>query len=250
MKGLIPKTKLFWKRHGSLVLTCFGAAGVIATAVSAATATPKAVKLVEMEEEYKGSKLTAWEKIKTAAPAYIPTAMIGAATVGCIFGAHSMDKRSQAALVTLYSMVDRSYKQYKEKAAEILGEDADQKIMKAIANDRYTMEDHKPIMNGQARFMDFYSLQIFDSTLETVATAEKIVNEILRTRGYVFLNEYYAALGIPSIDDDYETGWSSTTLNEESVDWLEFVCEQSSTEDGESYYIISMSVPPVHNCYF
>lgn len=250
MKGLIPKTKLFWKRHGSFVLTCFGAAGVIATAVSAATATPKAVKLVEMEEEYKGDKLTTWEKVKTAGPAYIPAAMIGAATIGCIFGAHGMDRRSQAALVTLYSMADRSYKQYKEKVAETLGEDADHKIMMAIANDHYTLRDHEPITDGQVRFMDFHSLQIFDSTLETVANAEKIVNNLLRTRGYVFLNEYYGALGIPSIDDDYETGWSLATVNAEGVDWLEFICEQSNTENGENYYIIRMSIPPVHNCHF
>lgn len=250
MKGLIPKAKLFWKRNGATVLTCVGAAGVVATAVASAKATPKAMKLVEMEEELKGDKLTVWEKIKTAGPAYIPAAMIAATTIGCIFGAHGMNKRAQAALFSLYSMADRSYKQYKEKVAETLGEETDKKIMHAIANDHYTMDVRPEVITGQARFMDYYSLQIFDSTLETVQNAEKIVNNLLRTRGYVFLNEYYGALGIPSIEDDYEMGWSLATVNSEGFDWLEFQCEQSSTEDGEGYYLITMPVPPVHNCQF
>ena len=250
MKGLIPSAKLFWKKRGSTVLTCVGAVGVIGTAVMAAKATPKAIKLIEMEERAKGSKLTVWEKVKTVGPAYIPTAMVCATTIGCMFGAQGMNKRSQVALMSLYTVADRSYKEYKEKVSEMYGEEANHKIMKAIANDHYTMDNNPAPRNGQAKFMDFHSLQIFDSTLETIETAEKIINNLLRTRGYVFLNEYYSTLGLPCIDEDYENGWSLANLQSNNIDWLEFIVEESRTEDGEGYYIISMSAPPIHNCQF
>ena len=53
MQGLIPTSKTFFKKNGSTILTCFGAAGVIATAISAAKATPKALLLLEEAEKEK-----------------------------------------------------------------------------------------------------------------------------------------------------------------------------------------------------
>ena len=40
--GLVPKVERFLKKASPTILTCIGAAGVVATAVMAAKATPKA----------------------------------------------------------------------------------------------------------------------------------------------------------------------------------------------------------------
>ena len=86
--NLLSSSKLFLKRNSSTILTCIGAAGVIATSVLAVKATPKAMALLEQSEEEKGEKLTNMEKVQVAGPAYIPAAIVGASTIACIFGAN------------------------------------------------------------------------------------------------------------------------------------------------------------------
>lgn len=94
MNNLLSKSKLFLKKNTSTILTCVGAAGVIATTVMAVQATPKALTLIKEEETIKGGDLTKLEKVKVAGPTYIPAAVTGVATIACIFGANVLNLRS------------------------------------------------------------------------------------------------------------------------------------------------------------
>ena len=49
--------RLFAKRNVSIVLTCLGGVGVVATTVLAVKATPKALQLIEEEKQKKGEEL-------------------------------------------------------------------------------------------------------------------------------------------------------------------------------------------------
>lgn len=250
MKRLIEKLELFFKRNGSTILTVLGAVGVIGTAVSAVMATPKAMKHIEEKKKEKGEKLTKTEIIKVAAKDYIPAACIGFGTISCILGAHTLNKKQQAALSSLYALVDGSYKNYRNKVKEIFGESTDNNIVSVIAKDRYNNDELPKKEDGVERFMDFYSLQIVDSTIEEIESAEKFVKEVLKMRGYVFLNEYFTAMGMPCIDSDFETGWSMRLLEEHGYNSLEFTNEKIEMDDGENCYVITMNVDPTPNCLF
>ena len=123
--------------HISTLLTCIGAIGVIGTSVMSVKATPKAVKLLEESEKEKGEKLTKIEVVKTVAPAYIPAAILGISTIACIFGANILSKNNQAALASAYAILDRSYKEYRNKVNELYGEEAEDRVKNEIANDHY-----------------------------------------------------------------------------------------------------------------
>lgn len=84
------------------------------TAVMAVKATPKALRLIEEAEKEKGKKLTKTETVKVAWTPYIPTVLVGASTIACIFGANVLNKRRQAALMSAYALLDSSYKEYKQ----------------------------------------------------------------------------------------------------------------------------------------
>ena len=99
----------FIKRNASTILTGLGAAGVLATAIVTAKEAPKALSLLEAAKETKGEKLTKWEKVKIAGPAYIPAIITGAATAACIFGSNVISKRQQATLISAYVLLDNSY---------------------------------------------------------------------------------------------------------------------------------------------
>ena len=45
--NLICKSRKFFKKNGSTILTCMSVAGVVGTAVMAVKATPKAIELIE-----------------------------------------------------------------------------------------------------------------------------------------------------------------------------------------------------------
>ena len=57
----------------------------------------------------KQEELTKIEKVKIAGPVYIPSILIGAGTVACIFGANVLNKRHQAALVSAYTLAESSF---------------------------------------------------------------------------------------------------------------------------------------------
>ena len=127
------KVKQFIKRNGSTILTCVGAVGVVATAVVAVQATPKALQLLELAKEQKGEELTKVEVLKVAGPIYIPAVVIGVSTISCIFGANTLNKRKQAALTSAYALLNSSYKEYKKKVVDLYGEEVDSHIKQEIA---------------------------------------------------------------------------------------------------------------------
>lgn len=152
----------------STLLTWIGALGVIGTSVATAKATPKAIMLLEEAQIKKGEEnLTTLEKIKVAAPVYIPPILLGLSTIGCIFGANTLNKRSQASMASAYALLDNSYKEYQKKAKAVYGEDADARIKEAVVREQCEeSEDNLP--EGTLLFFDYNTGKYFNSTIDEV----------------------------------------------------------------------------------
>lgn len=236
--------KMFLKQNSSTILTCVGAVGVIATAVSAAKETPKALKLLEKAREEKGEELNNLDKVKAASPAYIPSAIIGVSTIACIFGANILNKRNQASLISAYALLDKAYKEYKKKVSEVYGEEADAKIKEAIAKDNY--EDTDISEDEEDLFFDFNSMQYFNSTDDKIKFAEEQANKVLKSKGYISLNEVCDLFGINRVGSGYDVGWSRA-----AVDYLNFDIEKTVMDnDGLEVSIISTSTEPSINYWY
>lgn len=159
----------FFKKHGSTILTCVGAAGVIATAIVTAKSTPKALRKIEEAECDKGEELTKLETVKAAAPIYIPAAVLGAATITSIFAADGMNKRSKAAIIGAYSLLYTSYNKYKDKVRELYGEDANDRVIQEVVRDDYDECELEESSNDEdVLFYDFVTQQYFSSTVNEV----------------------------------------------------------------------------------
>lgn len=93
--------RLFIKRNSATILSFVAVAGVVATAITSANATPKAVRALDTAKLNKGEEeLTKIEKVKTVLPVYLPTIITGTATVVCILGSNVLNQRTQASLST------------------------------------------------------------------------------------------------------------------------------------------------------
>ena len=242
MNKLLYSSKAFLKRNGSTILTCLGAAGTIATAVTAVKATPKALEAIKYAEEEKGEKLTKLEIINVAGPAYIPTALTATATVACIFGANVLNTRKQAALISAYTLLDNSYKEYRNKVKELYGEDADSNVKNELAKDKY---ENTQASDGKRLFYDEYSGRYFESTIEKVLQAEYDLNRMIAIDYGVFLNEFYELLGIDTVDYGDYMGWSVYELCDcQWHCWIEFSHRKVILDDGLECMIISIDTDP------
>lgn len=242
MNGLVKSTQLFVKRNASTILTVVGGAGVVTTTVLAIKATPKALVLLDNAHEQKGEDLTKLEKVKVAAPVYIPTIVTGVTTLACIFGANMLNKRQQAALMSAYALLDNSYKEYKKKVEELYGEDANDQIKKKLAEDNYEPTNVK---DDEKLFYDEYSGQFFKSTLAKVKVAEYNLNRNIHTRGWGELNEFYEELGIDDFEEYSALGWSEGGNYEMYWQaWVDFQHTKATLEDGTEYFVLSTFEEP------
>lgn len=207
MNKVFSNSRLFIKRNASTILTCLGGAGVIGTVVLAIKATPKAMELLRDAKEEKGEDLTVTEVIVTSAPVYIPTVVVGASTIACIFSANALNKRQQAALTSAYALLNSTYKDYRNKAIELYGEEADVDIRNEVAKDHYEEDD---IIDGGGTelFYDEFSKRYFKSTIYKVQHAEYQINRDLVMMECARLNDFYDYLGIPGIEGGDEIGWA------------------------------------------
>lgn len=242
MNDLLTASRKFIKKNSSIILTCLGAAGVVATSAMAIKATPKALDIIEIAKEEKGEDLTRMEATKVAVPAYVPTIIMGTATIACIFGANILNKRAQAGLVSAYALLDQSYKEYKNKVKELHGEDGEQTIRESIVKDRYEtseiVEDELPL------FFDEFSNRYFNASNETVLRAEYEINKMLSVHGGASLNEYYDLVGLPKVDYGEYLGWSAAQMFEMYWDgWLHFNHTKVEMDDGMECWIIDHTEP-------
>lgn len=157
----------FWKRNGGTILACVAAAGTIVTTVLAVKATPKVTTILKKAEEDKGEELTKLEVIKTAAPAYIPAVISGAATIACIFGIDLLSRKQQASIMSAYALLESSYNEYRKKVAEIYGVDADEAIKIEADKDAYAEAEPYTDEENQL-FLDFNTLEYFEAPFREV----------------------------------------------------------------------------------
>lgn len=225
------------QKNSSTILTCIGAVGVIATAVLTGRATVKAVRIVDESETHSKKEI-----VKTVWKEYIPAAGIGITTIACIFGANTLNKRQQAALMSAYALLDQTYKEYKSKVKEVLGEEAEQKVEDAIAEEK--VPDICP-SDGKLLFYEPNYGQGFERTMLEVQDAEYRLNQKFAVEGEASLNDFFELLGLNKTDTGDLIGWSQETAwDNYNYTWIEFEHEPKKTEDGREYYQINMPFPP------
>lgn len=250
----------FLEKHSPTILTCIGAVGVVATAVTAVRATPKALILIEQAGYKKGSDenpimdmeytpLTPIEMVQVAWQCYVPSVLIGVATIACLFGANGLNKRQQATIAGAYIFLDQSYKEYKRKVNEMFGPDTDLEVQKEIAKDKAKEIDILPPRSDETLlFYEEHYGELFERTMLEVQDAEYQLNRKLAIDGDVTLNDFFRFLGLDERKVGDALGWSCETICDASHPaWIDFEHELVTMDDGMECRIITMVEPPVSN---
>lgn len=245
MNNLLSKSQVFLKKNSSIILTCIGAVGVVATTITAVKATPKASMLIEEAREEKGDELTNLEKVKIAGPSYIPTVILGVSTLACIFGANALNKKGQASLMSAYALADTKFKDYRKKVNEIYGNDAGGVIRSEIARDKY--DKNTVSLEGEETrlYYDYYSNRYFEASSFDVQRAEYELNRALIMSDFVCLNDWYRSLGIKPLKHGEDFGWTTFGNRETYLQtWIDFTHEKVIMDDGLECIIVTIVQDP------
>lgn len=235
LRKIANKMVLQVKRHSPTILTCLGAAGVVATAVTAVRATPKVVRMIQRAEDKKGDALTKMETVRVAAPSYIPAATIGASTIACIFGANALNRHQQAAITSAYIFLDNAYKEYRHRVKELYGNDADLAIRKTITKKRrepVVVKSEDTVLFFEERYGEY-----FERTMAEVTNAEYELNRKLSIDGIASLNDFYRYLNLNPVRYGEYIGWSESA-------WVDFEHDMVELEDGMECCLVTIATPP------
>ena len=212
------KLKGFLRVAGPTICACLASAGVVVTAILSAKGALKAEKVLHDEE------LSAKEKVKAAAPAFVPAGVSGLATLGFIFAANILGEKQRAALAAgLLPM----YKEYQYQ--RLCDKNADKNF-----DDLLTF--YEPV-----------SKRYFKRRMEEILEAEYKLNRNVILRGYAPLNEFYEFLGLEKTPDGEKLGWSEEVGYElYGYGWVDFEHPYVGNEDGteHDYYLIDMIFTP------
>jgi len=244
-----------WLRKSSPVILCLVAtAGVIGTAIFTAKATPKALQKLKEAKDEKGEELTVVETVKTVAPSYIPAAIIGVGTVACIFGSNAITKRNQIALIGAYTLLEQSFKEYKDKLKELYGEAVCKHVEHEIKKEHCEeMDIWAPTFTGGGglipqmdtdevirTFYDTYSKRYFESTLSRVMQAEYFLNRDFALGRNSSLNDFYILLGLEPISNGNNLVWDCCG----DMRWIDFGHHTTVLDDGMEVVGIEMIFEP------
>lgn len=232
VKEFVGGIKKSLVKHGPEILTGIGIAGMITTTILAVRATPKALTLIEREKDRQNkqlideaeknnksncsqiSKLKTLDVVKVAWKCYIPSAVVGTASIACLIGASSTHIRRNAILATAYKLSESAFTEYKEKVIETIGEKKEQVVRDNIVKDRI---EKNPANNteiiitkkGNTKCLDMISGRYFLSDIDKIKKAVNEINARLLRESYVSLTDFYDEIGLSPSKISDKIGWNS-----------------------------------------
>jgi len=248
---------LLSQKHSPTVLFGVGVVGVVATAVLTAKATlrvdgvldeleadkSKAAKVLAMhrsdytEADYKKDITFIYVRHSLRlVKLYAPAIVTGVITIGALAGSHNIMSRRNAGLTAAYAALDKGFREYRARVVEEYGEDKDRELRYGAVEREVLYETKKGEPKTKkvtsapatadhsiyARFFDEVSPQWKSEPGYNkffLQSQQAQWTNVLHSRGHVFLNEVYDALGIDRTPEGAVVGW---ILGEDEDNFVDF----------------------------
>lgn len=214
--------------NATTLLTAGGVVGIVATGVLAWRGGYKSAQ-VEVQEviaeslQEDGSKaettsdMTFGTKVKIAVPYLIPPVITGGVTIAAIIMANRMNAQQVAALAAAYGLSQKQLEEYKNKVAEKLGIQKEQKVQDELAQDRVNNTPGSNtiiVVEGEVLCFDQPTGRYFRSTMEKINSAVNCTNAEILTADYATASFFYEELELPATTWTDEVGWNRDRLVE------------------------------------
>ena len=158
---------------------------------------------------------------------YAPAVGVGVLSITAILAGHNITRKRNVALAAAYTTVDKAFKEYRGRVVERFGEALDKELrynIKAkeveeiVINEDGSETIVKTIepASGLDQYSDYAKFfcegcrgwtKDPDYNLMFLKDTERYLNDRLKARGHIFLNEVYDALGIDRTRAGNVVGW-------------------------------------------
>lgn len=200
------------------VLTGLSIAGVLATMALTANAAPKAKVIMDglkEEAESLGEKVKPADVINELAPIYAPAFAMGGVTIALIVLGHKAHVRDTAVLTGLYTVTEKSLRDYQKKVVDTIGDKKEKEIRDSIDKDRIKGKSmNNVIYTGKGKHLcyDSYSGREFEGDIEHIRKLQNDLNEdIYNHGGSMTLSDFYYELGLKPTKISDDIGWTVET---------------------------------------
>lgn len=176
------------------------------------------------------------------AKAYLPAVGLGVASIACLVSSHNILKKRNIALAAAYTTIDKSFKEYRKRVTDRFGEEVERQIrhnIKAHEIEETIVDEDgsekKITKNVETCEIDGYSeySRFFDDgctgwekdaeyNLVFLKAQQQYANDLLRSKGHLFLNEVYDMLGIPRSKAGQVVGWIYDPENPIGDNYVDF----------------------------
>ena len=232
----------FLRKHGGTMLAIGASVGVVLTAIETGKATIKAEKLVELNKDVPEYDMK--EKVKDCWQFYIPAAVLGAGTIGCIIGSNMLSRKEIASLSAAYMALGKSYQQYRRQVAERVGGEEEKDILAAAQR----KEEASPASSEKVLCYEPISKRYFHATETELLGAFYETNRDFTENGYVALNDFYGYLNLDFVPALNDRGWSVDYFTEMWDNyWINFSYVKQHTDDGLEVYYVSAFQEPIED---
>jgi hypothetical protein len=248
MTNFIGNIKTGISKNSPALLTAVGIGLGIGATISAVTATPKALRLIDeaaeiAEENEQG--FTKKDIFMAAWKPYIPSFILGGLSITCLIGANSINLRQKAALATACNLSKEALFDYRRRVVEEIGEEKERVINQKAKEDKAKRVVKKEpatktivIGNGDYKCIDVISNYPFSSNKNKIEAAINKLNRTMTYDMYVSLSDLYDELGIPHTKISDELGWN---LDEGLI---EVSFDSIVGEDGTPSLVMDYTVAP------
>lgn len=235
--------------HDSELLTAAGIGLAWTGLVVSIKQTPKALRLIDIEERKKKEALTNFEIVKTCWKVYAPAFFAEAMASICLIASTRSGLRRNAALMAAYTLSETNLKEYREAVEKEVSEKKIEKIERDVAETKVSNAQIAPgnIIQtglGDDLFLEPISGRTFWASANAIKSAVNNVNAMINTYGEASLNDLYNELRLKETEIMGENmGWS---LNNNGL--ISFHLEGDiSVEYGQKpVAVIVYNNPPVY----
>ena len=158
---------------------------------------------------------------------YIPPAVSGAMTMGCIFGSHRAHLHKEAMLMAVTALWSGKYRSLDKRVRELLGEERYHELRQMVCMDEAerTWGKQPPRKTNKQTYYEPYSHQYFQADEQEMLYAQLYINKLFQEYGGVTLNDYLNVLpGCRRVEIGRDIGWYQGT---DEWEWNWSFCPQS-----------------------
>ena len=186
---------------------------------------------------------------------YAPAVVLGALSITSIVASHRILNKRNAALAAAYTAIDKGFKEYRSRVVQRFGKELDRELrfdIKAKEVEETIVDEkgkEKTVTKtievvDPNKYSDF--ARIYDAgclgwdddaeyNLMFLKHQQQHANDLLQSRGYLFLNEVYDMLGFPRTKAGQVVGWIYDEKSSDSDCFVDFGIYDLSKEKARDF---------------